>query len=72
MRIHDLKQFLDKTVTLRMTDGETAKVKVTSVDEEYEEIIAAVLEASCPDRYRAPCAVYTFAAAQIASAELSE
>jgi hypothetical protein len=72
MRIHDLKQFVDRTVTLRMTDGETAKVKVNLVDEEYEDIIAAVLEASCPERYRAPCAVHTFAAADIVSVELSE
>jgi hypothetical protein len=72
MRIDDLKQFVDKTVTVRMNDGEIAKVKVTFVDEEYEDVIAAVVEASCPDHYRAPCAVYTFAAADIASVELSE
>jgi len=72
MRINDLKQFVDKTVTLRMMDGETAKVKVTFVDEEYDDIIAAVVEASCPEHYRAPCAVYTFSAGDIVSAELSE
>jgi hypothetical protein len=55
VRINDLKQFVDRTVTLRMTDGETAKVKVDFVDEEYEDIIAAVLETSRPERYRAPC-----------------
>lgn len=72
MRINDLKQFVDKTVTLRMADGETAKVKVDFVDEEYEDIIAAVLESSRPEHYRAPCAVHTFAARDIVSAELSE
>jgi hypothetical protein len=72
MRINDLKQFIDRTVTLRMTDGETAKVKVSFVDEEYEDIFAAVLESSRPEQYRAPCAVHTFAAADIVSAELSE
>jgi hypothetical protein len=55
-----------------MTDGETAKVKVNFVDEEYEDIIAALLETSRPERYRAPCAIYTFASADILSAELSE
>ncbi len=72
MRIDDLKQFVDRTVTLRMTDGGTAKVRVDFVDEEYEDIIAAVVETSRPEHCRAPCAVHTFAAADIVSAELSE
>ena len=72
MRIDDLKQFVDKTVTVRMNDGEIAKVKVNFVDEEDEDIIAAVVETSCPDHYRAACAVHTFDAADIASVELSE
>jgi hypothetical protein len=72
MRIKDLKQFVDRTVTLRMKDGETAKVKVGFVDEEDEDIIAAVVETSRPEHYRAPCAVHTFAAGDIVSAELSE
>jgi hypothetical protein len=72
MRIDELKNFVDKTVMLRMRDGETAKVKVGFVDEEYEEVIAAVVESSRPEHYRAPCAVYTFAAGDIVSAELSE
>ena len=72
MKIGDLKQFIDRTVTLRMTDGETAKVKVSFIDEEDEDVIAAVLETSRPEHYRAPCAVHTFAARDIVSAELSE
>lgn len=72
MRINDLKQFVDKTVTLRMTDGEAVKVKVDFVDEEYEDIIGAVVETSRPEHYRAPCAVYTFAARDIVSAELPD
>jgi hypothetical protein len=72
MRINDLKQFVDATVTLHMKDGEIAKVKVNFVDEENEDVIAAVVEASCPEHYRAPCAVHTFAAEDIASAELSK
>jgi len=72
MRISDLKQLVDRTVTLHMTDGETAKVRVDFVDEEYEDIIVALLETSRPEHYRAPCAEYTFAAGDIVSAELSE
>ncbi len=72
MRIDDLKQFVDRTVTLCMTDGETAKVKIDFVDEECEDIIAAVLESSRPEHNRAPCALHTFAAGDIASAELSK
>jgi len=72
MRIHELKQFVDTTVTLRMRDGEIAKVKVNFVDEEYENIAALVVETSCPEHHRAPCAVHTFAAEDIVSAELSQ
>jgi hypothetical protein len=72
MRITDLKKFVERTVTLRMTDGETAKVKVNFVDEEDEDIIAAVMETSRPELYRSPCAVCTFAAGDIVSVELSE
>ena len=72
MRISDLKQLVDRTVTLHMTDGETAKVKIDFVDEECEDIIAAVLETSRPEHNRAPCALHTFAAGDIVSAELSE
>jgi hypothetical protein len=72
MRIDDLKQFVDRTITLRMKDGEIAKVKVSFVDEEDEDVIAAVLESSCPEHRRAPCALHTFASRDIVSTELSE
>jgi hypothetical protein len=70
MRIDDLKQFVDKTVELRLTNGEVTRNKVDSVDDESEDIVAAVLETSNTERYRRPCALYTFAAADIVSAEL--
>jgi hypothetical protein len=72
MTLSDLKQFLDKTVMLRMTDGETAKVKVRVVDEEYDDLIVDVLETSAPQRYRDLSAAYTFAASDIESAELAQ
>ncbi|MFZ0296304.1 MAG: hypothetical protein WAL52_22015 [Candidatus Sulfotelmatobacter sp.] len=72
MKITDLKEFVERTVTLHMMDGETAKVKVNFVDEEDEDIIAALMESSRPEQYRAPCAVYTFAAGDIVSIELSK
>jgi hypothetical protein len=39
-----------------MKDGEIAKVKVNVADEEYENIIAVVVETSCPEHHRTPCA----------------
>jgi hypothetical protein len=72
MRIDDLKQFVDRTITLRMKDGEIAKVKVSFVDEEDEDVIAAVLESSCPEHHHAPCALHTFASRDVVSTELSE
>ncbi len=72
MRIDDLEQFVGRTVTLHMKDGEVVKVKVDFVDDESEDIMAAVLETSHPEHYRAPCLMHTFAAGNIVSAEPSE
>jgi hypothetical protein len=55
-----------------MTDGEIVKVKVQSVDEESDDIFAAVLETSLSDGYRSACAMHIFAATEIESAQLSE
>ena len=72
MELSDLKQLSDKTATLRLTNGEVAKVKVIFVDDEYEDIIADVLETSHPEHYHDKSAAYTFAAKHIVSAECSE
>lgn len=72
MRIGDLKQFVDKTVIFDLTSGETAKVKVTLVDEESEDVIGAVVESSSPEDYRGACAMHTFGAEEIVSAKLVE
>jgi len=72
MTLSDLKQFLDKTVRLRMANGETAKVRVLVIDEEYDDLIVDVLETSTPERYRDRSAAYTFAASDIESAELAQ
>ena len=71
MRAGEFTKFVDRTLTIRMANGETAKVKVNFVDEEAGEIVAAVVEASDPEHYRSACALHTFAAADIVSAELS-
>jgi hypothetical protein len=71
MMLSDLKLFRDQTVTLRMRNGEIAKVKVVLLDEEYDDLIVDVLEASTPERYRDSLAAYTFAVSDIESAELA-
>jgi hypothetical protein len=68
MTLNDLRQFLDKTVTLRMLDGEITKVRVCMIDDEYGDLIVDVLETSTPQRYQNRSAAYTFAASDIASA----
>jgi hypothetical protein len=70
MKIADLKPYVDKTITLRMTDGEIAKVRVGSISEEYDDIIVDVLESTRSQPYDSASA-YTFAAADIVSAEQS-
>ena len=69
MKINELKHFVDRIVTLRMRDGEIAKVKVNFVDDENEEVTVLVVETSCPEHRRAPCALHTFFAEDIVSAE---
>jgi hypothetical protein len=68
MKIFDLNQFVDQTVTLRMTDGELAKVRVRLISEEDNDIIVDVLESTRSQPYNPACA-YAFAAADIISAE---
>ena len=70
MKISELKKFVDKTVTLRMTDGEVAKVRLCFADEEYNDIIVDVLESTRSQPYDSANA-YTFAAAEVVSAEVS-
>jgi hypothetical protein len=52
-----------------MTDGELAKVRVHSISEEDDDIIVDVLESTRSQPY--PACAYTFAAADILSAEIS-
>ena len=70
MKIDDFKEFVDKTVTMRMNDGETATVRIILVSEEYEDIIVDVLETTGPERYRDRSSAYTFAIADIISIEI--
>lgn len=72
MRIDDLKQFVDKTVTLDLANGESAKIKLTLIDEESGDVIGAVVESSSPEDYRGACAMHTFAIEEIVSAKLAE
>lgn len=67
-----LKKLVDRTVTLRMRNGEIAKVQVNLVDEDNENIIVLIVETSCPEHHRAPCALHTFFAEDIISAEPSQ
>jgi len=68
MNISELKKFVDKTVTLRMADGDVAKVRVIWFSEEYDDIIVDMLESTRSQPYDPSCA-YAIAAADIVSAE---
>ena len=67
MNVDALKPFLGKVVTLHMTDGEVAKVRVQWVDDEYGDIVADVLTTTRSDHYRDGRAAYTFLATEILS-----
>lgn len=70
MKIFELRPYVDKSATLRMADGEVAKVFIRFADEEYDDIIVDVLESTRSQPYD-PASAYTFAAADIVSAEQS-
>lgn len=54
MTIAELRRYQDKTVVLRLNDGEIATAKIAFVDVEYEDIIVEILETNRPEQYRLP------------------
>jgi len=69
MTIEELKVFEDRTVVLRLTDGEVLTANVAFVDREYEDIIVDVLETTQPHHYKVPNAAYAIPVAEIVSVE---
>jgi len=71
MTIDELKPFEDKTVVLRLNDGEVARVKILFVDIEHEDIIVDIAETARPDKYRGDISSSAFAilAAELISVE---
>jgi hypothetical protein len=70
MTIAELTRYQDKTVILRLHDGEIATVKVTFVDAEYEDIIVDIISTNRPENYKGPSnAAYVIGAAALASVE---
>jgi hypothetical protein len=55
-----------------MTNGETVKVRVRAIDEEYDNLIVDVLETSTPEHPLDRSAAYITAASHIESAELTQ
>lgn len=70
MQIGEVRNLQNKTVVLKLTDGEMAIVKVNSVDEEYEDIMVDVLDTNMPGAYPQfrPDSSFTIRAADILSA----
>ena len=70
MTIAELRRYQEKTVILRLHDGEIATVTVTFVDAEYEDIIVDIISTNHPEKYKSPSnAVYVIEAAALASVE---
>ena len=68
MTILELRPYQDKTVVLRLHDGEIVTVKILFVDAEYEDIIVDIIRSSRPAEYKGPTdAAYTIRAADISS-----
>ena len=72
MTVAELKPLEDKTVALRLRDGEVATANVIFVDAEYEDIIVDIVTTNHPLTYRGPSnAAYTIPAAEVESAVIS-
>jgi hypothetical protein len=72
MTSSELKDFQDREVILRLTDGETLRVLISFVDMEYEDVIVDIIETDRPGNYRTPGAAYTILASDIVSVTISK
>ncbi|HUQ49630.1 MAG TPA: hypothetical protein VM056_02860 [Terriglobales bacterium] len=69
MTFEEAALFLDKTVMLRLHDGEVSKVKIVWVSDEYQDITVDVLETNNTVNYHDPKAAYVIPVADIKSIE---
>ena len=67
--ISELRPYEDKTVRLRLLDGEVSTVKVNFIDPEYEDLIVDVIDTNRPNTYKDLNSAYTIAISEIAAVE---
>jgi hypothetical protein len=67
--IAEVRSYQDKTVILKLSDGEITTAKIAFVDAEYEDIVVDIISTNRPDNYRHSDAAYTIAAGDLVSIE---
>ena len=69
MTFQEAAIFLDKTVTLRLFDGEVSRVKVVWASDEDQDITVDIIETTNTVNYKDPNAVYAIPVSDIQSIE---
>ena len=69
MTIAEVRPYQDKTVILKLSDGEITTAKIAFVDVEDEGIVVDIISTNRPDNYRHSDAAYAIAAADLVSIE---
>ena len=68
MTTAELHPYQDKTVVVRLSDGEVATVKIILVDSEHEDIVVDIIHTDRPEQYKGlPNSAYTIRSADIVS-----
>ncbi|HLO07767.1 MAG TPA: hypothetical protein VK198_14055 [Terriglobales bacterium] len=69
MTMAEIRPYQDKTVILKLSDGEITTGKIAFVDAEYEDIVVDIISTNRPGNYRQSDATYTIAIADLIAVE---
>jgi hypothetical protein len=69
LTIAEIKPYQDKTVILKLSNGEITTAKIVFIDTEYEDFVVDVVTTNRPDTYHRTDSVYAIAAADLVSVE---
>lgn len=69
MIMAEIRPYQDKTVILKLSDGEITTGKIAFVDTEYEDIVVDIISTNRPANYGQSDATYTIAIADLIAVE---
>jgi hypothetical protein len=69
MTLTEVQAYQDRTVIVKLMDGEVTTCKIVFVDSEYEDIVVDILSTNRPANYRNAGASYTVLVADLVSVQ---